>query len=135
MSGPVARLWHERIKPVGNTIQVDSEQAGVDVERHSRRSVPQHLLYDLHVRSRLDSKGGRGVPKSCGLRPSSPAVLHAGSNTFFRQLSSRNVLPSGEVKIKSSCALPLHRSPSMAANRAVTGTDRLWWVFGVVHTS
>ena len=38
-------------------------QMAVEVKRHGRRLVAEHLLHDLHVGSRGDRKAGGGVPQ------------------------------------------------------------------------
>lgn len=41
------------VEPVGNRVEVVTEEAGVDVERHRCGRVPEHALDDLDVGSRL----------------------------------------------------------------------------------
>ena len=53
----VAHLWHMRIEQGGHRVEVVTEQSGVDVERRSRRGVPDHPLHGLDVRPSGDGQG------------------------------------------------------------------------------
>ena len=52
------------VETVRNVIQLVREQVPVEVERHARGVVPEHLLDDLHVGARGDGERRRGVPQT-----------------------------------------------------------------------
>jgi len=45
------------VQSVGYVVELVAEQVPVQVQRHRRRLVPEHLLHHLHIRARRDRKG------------------------------------------------------------------------------
>jgi hypothetical protein len=59
-------------EPVRNTVEIVRKEPGVDVERHRRRGVTEHLLHRLDVGACRHGEAGRGVTQFVGVSPDSP---------------------------------------------------------------
>jgi hypothetical protein len=52
-----------RVESVRDGVEAVLEEVSVEVERHRRGLVPEHLLHDLQVGSGRDREARGGVPK------------------------------------------------------------------------
>jgi hypothetical protein len=54
MSARVHDSASRGVETVGDLVELVREQVPIEVERHGRGLVSEHLLHDLHVRARRD---------------------------------------------------------------------------------
>jgi hypothetical protein len=95
----------------------------------------QHRLHDLDVRAGCDGQGSRGVPECMrGQRRQS-----RGRDGRFKagppEVAGAQHAAARALNTNSSDALPATCAARSSTRKRGIGTDRLWWVLGVLNTA